>query len=95
MAVNLDSFVTRYPEFKSLSCQEQAFVEAVLEEARTVINPESFGDQTDKAVMLYAAHQIALSPCGRSAGLSSKGQSPYEMELDDAAGAATFGCRVA
>ena len=95
MAVTLADFVKRYPEFKPLSCSDEGFVRAVLDEAAKVINPASFGDQTDRSVMLYAAHQIAISPCGLAAGLSVKGESPYGGELDMAAGSATIGCRVA
>jgi hypothetical protein len=67
MAVTLESFVERFPEFEKASASQ---VEAVLAEARLQIDSEVWGDKTDLGVNYLTAHLLALSPFGRNARLA-------------------------
>lgn len=83
MTVSLDSFVTSYPEFKEISCSDSALLEAKLAEATRFVSTCAFDALSDDAVMAKAAELLALSPCGRRAGMTDKkGNTGYTQIFD-------------
>lgn len=83
MAVTAATFILEYTEFQPLHAEDNDLVERVCARAdrRTSVDwPEA---TRDDAVMLRAAHMLALTPMGRNAKLSEPGKpTAYQQELD-------------
>lgn len=68
MAVTPANFKARFTEFIPAA---DALVQAALDAAARECDPRVYGDRTDDAVGWLAAHNLAVSPQGRSARLES------------------------
>lgn len=66
MAVDFDSFIGAFPEFRRV---EKGLVDAKLAEARLQVDASVWGSKADLGVSYLAAHLIALSPFGQHARL--------------------------
>lgn len=83
MAWTPTTFKARWPEFAPTS---DAKVQAELDQAARNVDPAYFGEKTDDAVGLLAAHLLAISPHGASARLESdKAQSTYGTQYEEMA----------
>ena len=71
MAVSLASLRTQRPEFAPTA---DGVVQAAIDDAVTEVDPRVFGEKTDQAVSLLAAHKAAISPHGKMARLDPKAQ---------------------
>lgn len=70
-----------YPEFVRT---DTALIDAKLAEAALSCDPLVWGSRTDEAIMLTAAHLLAISPWGQQAKLSARdGSSVYQKRLED------------
>jgi hypothetical protein len=65
-APTVQAFVDAYPEFRSTYQREPAMVANALATAVLHCGPEVFGSAYAQAVMLMAAHQLAMSPFGEA-----------------------------
>jgi hypothetical protein len=75
MAVTLATMRVRFPEFALAS---DAYVSAFLDGAARQMDVDVWGDLFDDGQMFLAAHEMALTVAGQTAGLSNKhGESPY------------------
>lgn len=82
MALTLKDFLKSFPEFDEVSHDERDLVLAKLAEAESLIDRSVYASNADTAVKYMAAHLIAISPCGQSAGLSGEhGTSAYRPLL--------------
>lgn len=91
MSVSVQSFLKSFPEFVPAPSEfEAAELETIgykLADAEAQINPDAYGDQTDTAIGLLAAHMLTLTPFGKFAVLDPKdqadGSSTYQRELNE------------
>lgn len=89
MTVTLSSFRVSYPEFLNTA---DALCEAKIAAAVLRTSEDIFGDNTDEAVMLLAAHLLSVSPQGESARLEvDEKQTVYGLELRTLRREVTFG----
>ena len=70
MAWTATTFKAALPEFEPIS---DARVTTALTDAAAQVDSRVFGDLTDRAVSLLAAHQLAVGPSGQAARLDAKG----------------------
>jgi len=87
MAVTVASLQLRMSEF---SATPDAVVQAAIDDATTEVDARVFGEKTDQAVTLLAAHKLAMSPFGQQARLAPKeqgkgthGATTYGLEYDN------------
>jgi hypothetical protein len=74
------TFKARWTEFAP---KADALVQAALDEAARACDARIYKAQTDDAVGLLAAHNLATSPQGTTARLESdKGESVYKRRFD-------------
>lgn len=67
-------------------------VQAALDEAARSVDDRYFGDKTDDAVGLLAAHKLASSPFGQSARLANDdGTTTYGKQFEEMSRAACGG----
>lgn len=103
MAVTVSSFKDRFPEFEQAG---STLVQACLDDAAAQVNASAWGTATDRAVVLLAAHFLALSPFGLGLQLgirrnpdrgdtSDSGSSVYEQQYLELRNANIFGMVVA
>ncbi len=93
MAIDVATFVTRFPEFTSAASAE---VTVVLAEAQRRVDQAVFDDKYEEAVFYKAAHLLAISPFGRNARMVSKaGTTTYHTAFNQLAREVTPGFRVA
>lgn len=79
MAWTPTTFRARWTEFAPTA---DAVVQAALDEATRRTDARLFGNRTDDAIGLRAAHNLSLSPGGQQARLESeKGTTTYMTEL--------------
>lgn len=79
MAWTPTTFRARWTEFAPTA---DAVVQAALNEAARRTDARVFGDRTDDAVGLLAAHNLSISPQGMPARLESKdGETTYMVAL--------------
>lgn len=74
MAVTYNDFIARFPFFSRGDVAAQVQIE--LDHATQRVNASAFGEQTDDAIGLLAAHRMALHPGGEDARLKSKDGEP-------------------
>lgn len=92
MAVTQAAFLASYPEFNPASTELLA---AKLAAAELQVDADVWGGKADLAVMLTAAHLLAISPFGQRARLvSDAGKTTYEGELSRMKKTVGFGFRV-
>jgi hypothetical protein len=77
MAWTAASFKARRPTFNPVA---DAVVTSALEEAARRVDPRVFGDRTDDAVSLLAAHLLSVDPGGQAARLKSTNASTTYLE---------------
>ena len=71
----IDDFRTRFPEFSAAS---DGYVQGYLDAAELQMSPLVWGAKFDEGSGWLAAHLMAITPAGVTAGLGSRdGQSPY------------------
>lgn len=96
MATTVKDLLESFPEFEDVACKHEKLVKAKLADADLLVDPKVYGEKAGLACKYIAAHLIAISPCGKSAGLSNEhGSSAYKSmvkELKTIGGA--VGCRV-
>jgi gamma-glutamylcysteine synthetase len=74
--VDADTFLARFPEFRTATNIEEKLAEATRRTA-----PETFGELTEDAIGYMAAHLIAISPQGISQRLEDdKSETTYLKE---------------
>lgn len=89
MAWTAASFKARWPEFEPVADDT---VTGALAEAGRRNDARVFGDRTDDAVGLYAAHLLAISPGGQQARLKSdSANTTYNREWERLAAACAGG----
>lgn len=71
MAVTVASLRADRPEFDPTA---EAVVQAAITAAEREVDPAVFGEKTDEAVSLLAAHKLSISPFGQQARLAPKAQ---------------------
>lgn len=71
MTVSLASLRAQRPEFAPTA---DGVVQAAIDDAVTEVDPRVFGEKTDQAVSLLAAHKLAISPFGTQSRLDPKAQ---------------------
>lgn len=71
----LADFRARYPEFRTAT---DTYVQVVLDEASRRVSPATFGDRTNDAHGLLAAHLLVDAPYGRSQRLEAAGGAETE-----------------
>ena len=92
MAVTVESFRDRFPEFKTASIES---TKAALADARLQVDAAVYGKKTDLGVKYTAAHLLALSPFGRQAKMVTKlGTTTYQTHRDDLIAQVASGFRV-
>lgn len=92
MAVTVENFIERFPEFRTAKIET---IEAVIADAVLEVDPAVWGTKTDLGVKYTAAHLLALSPFGRQAKLVSKtGGTTYEKHRDNLISQVSSGFRV-
>lgn len=67
--ISLADFRAAYPEFARVA---DPLVQVALDKAEKRTSAEVFGDQTDEAHGLLAAHLLAISPMGRESRLQKE-----------------------
>lgn len=83
MAVTAETFVREYPEFQPLHAEDSELVERVCARADRRTSADWPEATRDDAVMLRAAHILAMTPMGRCAKLSEPGKpTAYQQDLD-------------
>lgn len=93
MAVSRREFLAKYPDFEPAS---KTMIDEALADAVKNVDPEIFGEKTDQAVALLAAHYLALQPFGKQARLREKdGSTTYGTQFFKLARSMTPGFRVA
>jgi hypothetical protein len=71
-----DEFVALWPEFGAVYTADPAIVEAAVTDAAALTDPDVFGDLTNRAQGLMAAHLLTADPSGREARV--KGDAEFE-----------------
>lgn len=66
MPVTVASFKAQYPEFEEAG---DPLIQAKLNDAAVNVDAATWGTEADAAVMLTAAHNLAISPFGRNTRL--------------------------
>lgn len=80
MAVTVERILARWPHFEEAP---DATVSEALDAAKLRVSARYFGDRTDEAVMLLAAHTIATDPGGQFARMVAKdGATLYSVAYD-------------
>ena len=93
MAVDLDSFLARFPEFEPAT---EPMIRSAIAEAINNVDASVFKTKTDEGVRWKAAHLLAISPWGQQARMVSKdGSTTYGMQFHKLARSVTPGFRVA
>lgn len=69
MAVTVESFLSRFPEFRPGG---RDLIAANIADAELRVGITAWGVKRDLAVMYKAAHQLAISPFGQQAELKAK-----------------------
>ncbi|TAK30993.1 MAG: DUF4054 domain-containing protein [Myxococcaceae bacterium] len=87
MAVTVASLRTTRPEFTETPT---AVLQAAIDDAVNEVDDRVFGEKTDQAVSLLAAHKASISPFGQQARLAPKeqgkgthGATTYGLEYDN------------
>lgn len=81
MAISLERFIGRYPEFSDAPPDT---IEAALAESDRATSDSWLGGRRDDAVMLRTAHVASMSPWGRDARLMNKdGSTIYGRLLEE------------
>jgi len=94
MAVDLASFLRRFPEFES--AKSSGMVEEAILEAGRNVDSGVFGDKTDDGIRWMTAHLLAIGPFGQNARMVSKdGSTTYEKRYWKLVASVTPGFRVA
>lgn len=74
MTVDRDAFVTAFPEFGNVDTYPDSQVDFWIAQALLALASARFGRQIDLAVMLFAAHNLALSvPAKRAEAIAPGG----------------------
>ena len=93
MAVDLDSFLVRFPEFEPAT---EPMIREALGEASRNVDPDVFKEKTDDAIKWKAAHLLAITPFGQQARLVAKdGTTTYGKHFAKLVRSVTPGFRVA
>jgi hypothetical protein len=93
MAVDVDNFLARFPEFEPAT---EPMIREAIADAVLNVDADIFGTKTDQAVKLRAAHYLAVSEWGKQARMISKdGSTTYGVEFTKLARSVTPGFRVA
>lgn len=71
MAITVEAFRTRFPEFAGAP---NGLIEGALADAELAVDRVLFRDRADAAVRFYAAHLVANNPLGELARLEKKGK---------------------
>ena len=79
MAVTYASFIAEYPEFSETG---QTLVEAKIAQAVLETPSGTWGDWTDKGVMLRTAAALSIGPAGSNARIKGQIKTTYQMELE-------------
>lgn len=69
MALTLDSFLAKFPEFNS---SPTAYVQRAIDDAVNGIAADVWGDQADEGTAYLAAHKLASGPGGLNVRTESK-----------------------
>lgn len=97
MSVTRETFLESFPEFEDIACKHRDLFDAKLAEAALLVDGEVWGDQEELGCKYLAAHLLAISPCGRSAGLTDPkkpNETSYGNMFDMWKRAVSSGCRV-
>ncbi len=80
MQIDAEGFVKRFPEFRNLG---RDFIELVLEEAKTELEPTIWREKHAMGVLYLTADKIASSPIGESSRLMPSEQGTmYRKEFE-------------
>ena len=92
MALDVASFLVRYPEFSAVG---DAMIEARIADAAAKVNATVWGDELDHGQALWTAHLLSCSPAGQQARLvGDKTRTTYQAAYEEAATRLAAGRRV-
>lgn len=74
MALDVSSFVARFPEFSDVADVSPDTIEAALSTAQTFCSETRWGSSYEAGVMYKAADLLAMSPMGENARLDKTGK---------------------
>lgn len=84
MALDVATFVDKFPEFDEIGAISPATVEQAIADAKHFCSASIWGSRYESAVLYKAAHLLAMSPFGEGARLDKKGeQSTYGVVFDN------------
>ncbi len=92
MAVDADSFLAGFPEFRPA---EKALIDVMIAKAVLQVDAGVWGPKADLGVELLTAHLLAISPFGQNARMVSKtGTTTYQTRFKEMVKQVTPGFRV-
>lgn len=78
--MDLTTFRARFPEFSRAG---DAYVQGFLTSATARVDEDAFGETlATEAIGWLAAHLMAVTPAGITAGMSTRGDSPYMRQYE-------------
>ncbi len=92
--MNLDRFLTRFPEFDEKGIKS-TLIEMAIAEAQSEMNKKFWGELFEQASHFLAAHKLAISPMGESCRLeASQDKTIYQLEYERLCKSAFIGAQV-
>lgn len=74
MALDVPSFVARFPEFDQIGDDAPGAITSALSTAQGFVSQARWGSRYEDGVMYKAAHLLAMSPMGENARLDKSGR---------------------
>lgn len=70
MAIDVTTFLTRFPEFTKTNTAQPGLIDQCLEDAQHFVDATRWGNRYEAGVLLKAAHLLSMHPLGESARLN-------------------------
>jgi hypothetical protein len=85
MALDVASFVARFPEFEEISevSEGEAAIEQALSDAAHFVSQRLWAGRYESGVMYKAAHLLCMTPFGEHARLDAKDRTTYSVVFDE------------
>lgn len=83
MAVTVDGFLARFPEFEEASDLKPDMVEGALKVAQAFVSARIWGDRYDAGVYQKTAHLLAMGALGENLRIDAKQATAYGVVFDE------------